>query len=79
MKKRKVLIKAFGLTEYDQIDFPRKISNSQIARLIFGDIMGCSRCFPHGLETLNATIAKNKKCWKNYRKKQYRVKKEELQ
>lgn len=72
MKDKKVFVKAFGLNEFGEVDFPRKISNIKISRLEFGTFMGCSWCFPHGYETINSTISKNRKSWKFHRKKQYR-------
>ena len=65
MKSRKQLKDAFGMDEFGQIAIPKKISNVLIARLQFGNVMGCSYCFPHGFETSNATVSKNKKNWKN--------------
>jgi len=71
VKEKKVFIKSFGLNEFNRVDFPRKISNVQISRIEFGVQMGCSWCFPHGYETANATILKNRKNWKFKRMKQY--------
>lgn len=71
---KKVLKKAFGLNEFGLIDTPRKISNIRISRLKFGELMGCSWCFPHGFETSNSTMFKNRRNWKYYRKTQYRNK-----
>jgi len=73
MKEKKVFGRAYGLNEFGVVDFPNKISNVKISRLEFGDIMGCSWCFPHGFETINSTIFKNKKKWKFTRQKQYRT------
>jgi hypothetical protein len=72
MKDKKVFVKAFGLNKFGEVDFPRKISSIKISRLEFGTVMGCSWCFPHGYETINSTISKNRKNWKFHRKKQYR-------
>jgi hypothetical protein len=71
MKKK--FKKAFGLNEFGLVDFPTKISNVQLSRLEFGNQMGCSWCFPHGYETINSTIDKNRRSWKYTRKTQYRV------
>ncbi len=54
MKKIKALRQTFGISEYGWIDFPGKISGVQISRILYGDEMGCSRCFPHGFEVVNA-------------------------
>ena len=71
MKKK--FKKAFGLNEFGLVDFPTKISNVQVSRLEFGNQMGCSWCFPHGYETINSTIGKNRRSWKYSRKTQYKV------
>lgn len=34
MKKFKTLRQAFGINEYELIDFPKKISNVQISRIL---------------------------------------------
>ena len=73
MKNYKKLKRAFGLNEMGLIDFPRKISNIQISRIVNHEKMGgCSFCFPHGFETTNATSAKNTRSWKNHRLKQWK-------
>ena len=72
MKKK--LEKAFGLNEFGLIDIPTKISNTQFSRLEFGNEMGCSWCFPHGYETINSTVSKNRRSWKYSRKTQYKMK-----
>lgn len=74
MNDKKVFIKAFGFNEFGEIDFSRKISNIKLSRLEWGNEMGCSFCFPHGYETINATIDKNTRSWKRNRKKQYKLK-----
>ncbi|MFT5916142.1 MAG: hypothetical protein ACI81T_002646 [Bacteroidia bacterium] len=75
MKEKKRFQKAFGLDEFDMVDFPVKISNVQISRMEFGNEMGCAYCFPHGYETVNSTIGKNTRNWKNHRKNQWKEKK----
>lgn len=75
MKEKKAFIKAFGLNEFGLVDFPFKISNVKVSRLVFGNQMGCSWCFPHGYETCNSTLSKNRKSWKFKRKKQYKTSK----
>ena len=72
MNEKKVFRKAFRLNEFGLVDFPKKISNVKISRLKYGEERGCSWCFPHGWETTNATVAKNKKNWKNHRKNQWK-------
>jgi hypothetical protein len=68
MKKSKKLKKTFGINEYHLIDFPKKISGTRISRLKYGNELGCSFCFPHGIEVVNATYYKFQRCWKKYRK-----------
>lgn len=58
MKKNKPLRQKFGFNEYGLIDFPKKISGTQISRLMYGNEMGCSFCFPHGYEVVNAKYTK---------------------
>ncbi len=67
MKECKSLRKAFGINEYGLIHFPQKISNVRISRIMYGEKMGCSRCFPHGIETVNAKQYKFQRSWKKYR------------
>jgi len=71
MKKK--LKKAFGLNEFGLVDIPTRFSNIQLSRLEFGNEMGCSWCFPHGYETVNASVSKNRRSWKYSRKTQYKV------
>ncbi|KNB61651.1 hypothetical protein [Chryseobacterium sp. Hurlbut01] len=75
MKKFKTFKKSFGINEYELIDFPKKISNVQISRILYGDEMGCSYCFPHGYETINSKEIKFQRNWKKYRKTQWKTKK----
>ncbi|PJJ62619.1 phosphate ABC transporter substrate-binding protein [Chryseobacterium geocarposphaerae] len=72
MKKLKSLRRAFGINEQGLIDFPKKISNVQISRILYGDEMGCSWCFPHGIETINSKEIKFQRNWKKYRKTQWK-------
>lgn len=72
MKNCKKLRDAFGLNEIGMINFPSKISNVHVSRILYGDYMGCSHCFPHGYETINAKELKYQKCWKKYRKQQWK-------
>ncbi len=70
MKKLK---KAFGLDEFGIINFPNKISNVVIARLLYGEGRGCSWCFPHGFETNNSTISNRQRNWKKFRKTKWKT------
>ncbi|WP_025744151.1 hypothetical protein [Aquimarina pacifica] len=73
MKNYKKLKKTFGLNEFGFVDFPKKVSNIKISRILHHEEMGgCSYCFPHGYETINATIYKNTRSWKKNRKKQWK-------
>jgi hypothetical protein len=72
MRYKKCYRKAFGLNEAGLIDFPAKISNVRIERIEWGNLMGCSWCFPHGWETINSTIGKQQRNWKKYRKKRWK-------
>lgn len=76
MKYRKRFVKAFGLTDERQVDFPSKISNTRVSRIQnYLRMGGCRYCFPHGVETTNSTVSKNTKNWKKHRRHQYRIKK----
>jgi len=70
MKKIKRFEKAFGRNDFDKIDFPMKMSGIRIARIEIGEDSGCSRCFPHGFETVNPTTSL--RSWKNKRKQQWK-------
>ena len=71
--KSKKLKKAFGKGEMNMAAIPQKVSNVKISRIFNAEERGgCTRCFPHGFETTNATVKKNKRSWKNRRKKQYK-------
>ena len=73
MKHYRKLKKAFGLNEFGRIDYPKKISNVKISRIVNHEIMGgCSYCFPHGYETTNSTLSKNTRSWKKNRKYQWK-------
>lgn len=71
-KNRRSLVRAFGIDEYGQIELPPKISGTTISRLLKGEWMGCSYCFPHRWEVINAKWKKDLSCWKRYRKHQWR-------
>jgi len=72
MKHNRKLEKAFGLNEFGMVDFPKKISGTQTSRIVIGNIMGCSFCFPHGYEVVNARWYKIQRCWKSQRKTQWK-------
>ena len=71
-KNKNSLKKAFGVNEYGLADLPNKISGVKISRLINGQFMGCSYCFPHGLETINRKSKKLQRNWKKYRKNRWK-------
>lgn len=52
-------------------DWPNRFSNVRWERLCSGEKMGCSHCFPHGIETSNATWHKDMRCWKRSRQTQW--------
>jgi len=71
-KRHVRLRKIFGVDEYGFPDIPKRISNVLIARIIHHEERGgCSICFPHGIDTTNATWKKNRQSWKNHRRTQY--------
>ncbi|MBO0356370.1 hypothetical protein J0X19_00295 [Hymenobacter sp. BT186] len=73
MKRVKKLKQAFGTVEEGHFAaFPVKFSNVQVSRVIFGNTRGCAYCFPHGPETSNATLAKQQRSWKHYRRTQWK-------
>lgn len=69
-KSRKKLERAFGKNEFGEIEVPKRFSNVQAARILYGEQRGCSRCFPHGWETDNSTINNRQRNWKRFRKYQ---------
>lgn len=70
-RNRKVK-KAFGTDKNGLAILPRKVSNVKLSRIRNAvDRCGCTRCFPHGIDTTNATAKKNKRSWKKQRKKQW--------
>lgn len=76
MKKVRRFYKALGTNEIGGINFPPKMSNIQISRILYGDARGCSRCFPHGWETSNSTQSNRQRNWKKFRKTQWKEKEE---
>lgn len=73
MKKKKKFRKAYGLNSENLVDFPKKVSNVKISRILYGNARGCSYCFPHGFETSNASVLKNTRNWKFNRKTQWKI------
>ncbi len=66
-------VRAFGIDESGYLLLPPKMSNVKLSRIEhFEDRGGCAFCYPHGIETTNATLGKNKRSWKHHRKTQYR-------
>jgi hypothetical protein len=74
MKSAKKFEKALGLNEFGIIDFPTKMSNVQLSRILYGHCSGCSHCFPHGRETINSTLCNNQRNWKKFRKTHWKSK-----
>ena len=73
MGRGKALAAAFGVDESGLVAVPAKRSGASLARVELGNAMGCSWCFPHGEETVNATWRKRQRSWKRYRATRYRV------
>lgn len=70
---KKALKKAFGADIDDNLLLPEKIGNVKISRIINTKAKAeCPHCFPHGTETTNATIKKNRRSWKLNRKTKYK-------
>ena len=72
MKRNSRLLKAFGKDEFDLADLPPKISGIFISRIIINNDTGCSRCFPHGYETINSHQVNNQRNWKRKRKQKWK-------
>ena len=71
-KGRRILYRAFGGADPGWADLPNKSSSRRLARLVCARGQGgCSYCFPHGWETLNATHPS--RSWKVHRLTQYRT------
>jgi len=66
--------RGFGTTEEGFVDLPSKFSNVKICRVENGVVAGCAVCFPHGPETVNASVKKNRRSWKSNRNAQHRPK-----
>ena len=73
MKRQKQMQKAFGTDAFGLVDFPVKMSNVQVSRIVYGNEKGCSWCFPHGWETGNSTMFTNRqRNWKRFRKTRWK-------
>ena len=68
MKREKTLKRHFGEDEFGFVAIPDKVSGTTISRVIYGDAMGCSYCFPHGFETINSHRRNNQRSWKKHRR-----------
>ncbi len=55
------------------VELPKKISNVRLERVLALGRGECTYCFPHGVEAVNSRHRKDLRCWKRYRKTQYRV------
>jgi hypothetical protein len=73
MKREIRLIKAYGKNQYGLADVPKKTSGIRVARIHIGEEAGCSRCFPHGHETINSHIVNSQRNWKKQRKNQWKL------
>lgn len=71
-KSKKTLKKYFGMNAFGLEDLPRKLSGVRISRALIGEYMGCARCFPHGIEVVNAKWKKHQRNWKKYRRYQWK-------
>ena len=68
-----VLASAFGREEGGVPEALPRIGGARLARLLHArERGGCSRCFPHGVETTNATSHKNTRSWKHRRATRFR-------
>ena len=72
MNNESRLIRAFGANDADQADVPKKISGRTVSRLLIGEEMGCSFCFPHGIEVANNRFSKIQRSWKAHRRHQWK-------
>ncbi len=57
----------FSIDEYGFEEIPIKFSNVQLSRIQNGGEMGCSYCFPHGMDTVNSRWKNRQRSWKSYR------------
>ena len=73
MKKECCLKKAFGVSECDLADLPRKISGTTISRFVHGVEAGCAVCFPHGYEVSNSHFNNRQRSWKVHRRTKWKT------
>ena len=57
----------FSIDEYGFEEIPSKFSNVPLSRIKNGEKMGCSYCFPHGIDTINNRWSNRQRSWKSYR------------
>lgn len=63
----------FGIDEHGFTLIPTKFSNIKISRIYnCDDRGGCPFCFPHGIETNNATVHNAQRNWKKQRNNQWK-------
>ena len=72
MTKETRLIAAYGENEAGLADVPKKVSGTTVSRILHGEEMGCSFCFPHGIETSNSRLRKLQRNWKRQRETPWR-------
>lgn len=72
MKNDIRLKRKFGVDEDGYLTIHKKVSGTKISRILIGEEMGCSYCFPHGQETINDRWSKIQRNWKSQRKSQYK-------
>ncbi len=66
-------LEAFGPSDESFLpDIPSHLGSRMMSRIAnCRERGGCSHCYPHGPETPNAKLSKNRRSWKYYRKRQY--------
>ena len=70
--RNRKLDEVFGTDPNGGTRLPAKVSNVKISRIFNAEKRGgCTLCFPHGFETTNATVNKNKRNWKSQRRNQW--------
>ncbi|HMZ79934.1 MAG TPA: hypothetical protein PLL06_09540 [Acidobacteriota bacterium] len=69
-------LEAFGPSDESFLpDIPSHLGSRMMSRIAnCRERGGCSHCYPHGPETPNAKLSKNRRSWKYYRKRQYHLK-----
>ncbi len=74
LARSRILGNCSGYDDDGFVDVPVRFSNVKISRFFAEPHGECGFCFPHGIETSNATRGKNFRSWKHYRGTQYRPK-----